>query len=149
MGGRIRAALRQCPKCKEVLAGGEQTYCRPCWAARSRQWRSENPEKSRESVRQNKLLLVEGGMTRGKAYDLAAYGLTPVQLNLMLAAQGNSCALCRESFRHGKRVAYNVDHDHATGRVRGLLCNTCNTGIGKFKDDPERLIAAAAYLRGE
>lgn len=59
----------------------------------------------------------------------------------MLVEQDGHCAICE---RETEKLC--IDHDHATGIVRGLLCVTCNTGLGKFKDDPERLRAAAVYL---
>nr|WP_246215170.1 endonuclease VII domain-containing protein [Modestobacter muralis] len=58
----------------------------------------------------------------------------------MLADQGGLCGLCRAA------PAAHVDHDHATGAVRDLLCFNCNGGLGQFKDDPALLRAAARYL---
>jgi hypothetical protein len=58
----------------------------------------------------------------------------------MLAAQGGLCAICRTA------PAVHVDHDHATGAVRALLCFNCNGGLGQFKDDPLLLHAAAYYV---
>lgn len=63
------------------------------------------------------------------------------ELETLLAEYDGHCVLCA---REAEKPC--VDHDHATGIVRGLLCSTCNTGLGKFGDDPERLRAAAAYL---
>jgi hypothetical protein len=74
------------------------------------------------------------------------YGLTPDQFATMLADQGGRCAICRADTPGGKG-GWHVDHNHDTNAVRGLLCHDCNLGVGQFGDDPDRLIAAAAYLR--
>ncbi len=73
------------------------------------------------------------------------YGLEPGQFDAMLAAQGGGCAICHEPASSDGRGLH-VDHDHETGRVRGLLCNSCNHGLGKFRDDPALLRAAIKYL---
>lgn len=65
----------------------------------------------------------------------------------LLAAQGGTCAICREpNIRHGQKRLH-VDHDHETGCIRGLLCYKCNVGLGNFNDNSFRLEAAIAYLR--
>jgi len=58
----------------------------------------------------------------------------------LLAEQGGLCAICREA------PAAHVDHDHATGRVRGLLCFNCNGALGQFRDRPDLMLRAYAYL---
>ena len=57
--------------------------------------------------------------------------------------QSGECAACQIDLL---QVKVCVDHDHKTNEVRGLLCNDCNHGLGKFKDDPESLMRAAQYL---
>lgn len=64
------------------------------------------------------------------------------ELRRMRSEQDNACAICR------RVTKLNVDHDHATGAIRGLLCVTCNTGLGKLGDDVENLRRALAYLGG-
>lgn len=61
----------------------------------------------------------------------------------MLAAQNNRCGICEKIFSGPPYV----DHDHATGKVRALLCNRCNLGIGHFYDDPALLQRAISYLQ--
>jgi hypothetical protein len=78
------------------------------------------------------------------------FGIGLDEYTEMLLAQKGVCAICGEpetSVRNGKLKALAVDHDHATGAVRGLLCGKCNPMIGYAQDDPERLEAGAAYLR--
>jgi len=81
---------------------------------------------------------------------LRIYGLTIAQYEAMLSAQGGTCAICRraEHVTDGKgnirRLA--VDHDHASGIVRSLLCRDCNVCIGTMRDDPDRMRAAAEYI---
>lgn len=79
------------------------------------------------------------------------YGMTVTEYAIMLDGQAGVCAICGHHETHAHHISgdsfrLSVDHEHATGKVRGLLCKSCNTGIGDFKDDPVRLRAAAAYL---
>lgn len=78
------------------------------------------------------------------------YGLTGEDYGRMLAAQGGVCEVCsRPEVRlrpDGTPTPLHVDHDHETGKVRSLLCYTCNSGLGSFADDPARLRAAADYI---
>lgn len=69
------------------------------------------------------------------------YGISIEQHDEMVKRQRSRCAIC------GRKCAkLHVDHDHETGRVRALLCRSCNTGLGKLGDSPERLREAAAYV---
>lgn len=73
------------------------------------------------------------------------YGITPEQFAERLAAQDGRCAICRTDTPGGKGD-WHVDHDHASGRIRGLLCHRCNLLLGNAGDDPARLQAAITYL---
>jgi hypothetical protein len=79
------------------------------------------------------------------------FGITPQQYNELLLKQGGVCAICGKKMGEvgevGKRKhSMYVDHDHQTGKVRGILCNRCNFGLGQFLDNPETLKKAAEYL---
>lgn len=60
------------------------------------------------------------------------YGMDLAQYDVLLAAQGGGCALCGV-VKYGRGYAFQVDHDHSTGRVRGLLCATCNMQLGIYE----------------
>ena len=64
----------------------------------------------------------------------------------MLAEQDGRCAVCRSTETGTRGEFFDIDHDHATGVVRGLLCRRCNLGVGHFRDNPARLRSAADYL---
>lgn len=73
------------------------------------------------------------------------YNLTKDQYWRMRARQGDRCAICNTVFGRGMQRCC-VDHDHADGKIRGLLCASCNTGIGHMRDNPALLYMAARYL---
>lgn len=79
------------------------------------------------------------------------YKLTRRDYDAMLVAQEGRCAICGTDQpgldRYGAPSMFSVDHDHATGKVRDLLCRQCNAGLGSFEDDPTLVAKAAAYLR--
>lgn len=101
---------------------------------------SQNPVKRREAVRRHD--------QKNRAYRYSAarrYGLTLEQVEKMLTDQSGNCKICKTVLKGGKKQA--IDHNHATGVVRGLLCTACNTALGKFKDSPDILELAALYVR--
>lgn len=72
------------------------------------------------------------------------FKISDAEYEQRLSTQRGLCAICERPCKSGRRLA--VDHDHATGRVRGLLCAMCNTGIGKLGDTADALRKALAYL---
>ena len=81
-------------------------------------------------------------------------GITTDDFNALHAAQGGTCAICRNPETAGDRRTgiirrLTVDHDHTTGFVRGLLCRKCNTAIGIFQDNITLIEAAIDYLSAE
>lgn len=83
-----------------------------------------------------------------KAYAKRVYGLSLDDIEEMNKAQNYMCALCdiHISDLTGKKKKLCVDHDHVTGKVRGLLCESCNTVLGMAKDNTETLNRAVAYI---
>lgn len=115
--------------------------------AKLREKRRENPHPFREADRQRRLR--DPQMPRRKRLK-QHFGMTVEQYDEMLTCQGGRCAACGElpnSRLRGKTpISLAVDHCHATGRVRGLLCANCNAALGMVNDDPEKLEALMTYL---
>lgn len=99
-----------------------------------KKWCKENPEKRKEYARKSSL----------KCH----YGISIDEYNIMLKQQNNKCAIC-DSFVVGGGGGKNfyVDHNHITGKIRGLLCHKCNTSLGVFKDSMELLLKTVAYFK--
>ncbi|WP_424870631.1 endonuclease VII domain-containing protein [Streptomyces sp. SAI-229] len=70
------------------------------------------------------------------------YGITEAESDELIASQGGICCICLAA------PAKHVDHCHETGRVRGVLCFSCNAALGQFKDRPDAIRRAAAYVEG-
>lgn len=126
------------------MRSGLSSYCKNCISAKGREWKEANGDRRRERSR-----LYNSSPSRQRAYrDWAyqrRYGITLLEYEEMLKRQGGVCAICCEKCSRNDHLA--VDHDHETGRVRGLLCEKCNRGLGRFQDRPELLERGGAYLR--
>ncbi len=87
-----------------------------------------------------------GGMSGGSIHMYKSYSLTVEEYEALFQAQGGRCAVCRKEpgEQGGKRLS--VDHDHVTGRNRGLICQACNIAIGIVSERPEVLRAMAEYI---
>ena len=131
---------KQCKRCLQTKAledyylnketkDGRHTHCKECAKKISADRRANHPEKSKQSQR--------------RAHLKYTFGITEADYEDMLYKQGGKCGICG-SVSNGKRLA--IDHDHETGRVRGLLCQQCNTALGLFKDQVELLKKAIDYL---
>lgn len=90
-----------------------------------------------QAQRQKKQYIATGGAAR-------RHGLTAREHEELWESQGKRCALCRKDLVSLSSGV--IDHDHTTGRVRGILCTGCNTALGQFGDSPERLARAIEYL---
>lgn len=84
-----------------------------------------------------------------KSQRIKKYDLSLEDYQNMFLTQKGKCAICGYSDVSIKNFFPMVDHDHETGRVRGLLCMNCNNGLGKFKDDINLLKSAILYLGGD
>lgn len=150
--------MKKCGKCKKTLewsefdknpskSDGLNGTCKKCRSARvindrdrkaiyAQGWVRDN----RERDQRNKVEWNKKNPGYFRDLKLKKYGLTTEKFEALLEAQGHACAICRHV---GK---LNIDHDHATGKVRALLCHKCNAGIGLLNESPELLRVAANYL---
>jgi len=133
--------LKRCCRCLEIrpvdkfsqrkttrkahLAGEVLSYCKECLCAIRKE--KQGPE----------------------AHWYNTYGLAPEDVRAMKQEQDFKCAICCEAPKPSRGGYYEwyVDHDHKTNKVRGLVCQHCNTMLGFAKDNPEILEAGAKYLR--
>lgn len=86
--------------------------------------------------------------TNGKRL-LECYGLSLEQWNEMFIKQNGCCAVCLRHQTEVPKQRLQVDHNHETGKIRGLLCGPCNMAIGLFRDDTHSLSKAIQYLNGK
>ena len=108
-------------------------YCSRGCAVKN--WSEKNPKRRAELNRR---------------HNASRYGLTVEGLDFLTEEQGGKCAVCRQPppGDRGTAAALHIDHCHATGKVRALLCSKCNTAIGLMNDSPTLLREAAQYLEG-
>jgi allantoicase len=124
---------KKCPNCgllksldefpnNRATKDGKANYCKPCHNRR---------------MTEIKKRLYGGG---ANFLRIRRYGIDTAAFKQMVDEQGGLCAICL------KAPAVHLDHDHLTGKIRGVLCFSCNRGLGKFGDSPLILRRAAAYV---
>lgn len=123
---------KKCSDCKETKEvaffythkrDGYQSKCKECASKRGKEWFANNPDKVRRNT-------------------LKYYGITQEDFEALFKEQQGKCAIC---LTESKKIL-NVDHCHTTGKVRGLLCFSCNTLLGTAKDSVKTLNNAIKYL---
>jgi hypothetical protein len=117
---------------------------------RAKEQRKLNPEKYRDYDRKRKaknpdhIRAINKKSNDKRRHE--KFGLPQGWYTTQYEKQNGSCAICYGQ-QEGKPKDFAIDHNHSTGQIRGLLCNRCNTSIGKFKEDPEILLNAIKYLK--
>ena len=134
---------------------GQYKSCRSCKTAERKAWRRRNPAKVAEySARYKTLHPDRVKISRAKQLAKAnaefarastLYGMARAEI-LSIYENQQTCEICNAAQSRGKRKRLTIDHDHATGEFRGLLCAGCNRAIGLFQDDPIRMLAAVRYI---
>ena len=137
--------MKVCTKCGELKPLSEYSHkrpkgrkpglqprCKSCAKQDTNDWKIKNEHRRRE------------------LYLQRTYGISENEYNAMILSQNNSCIICGKEFSSiWGADAPVVDHCHITGKVRGILCNECNRGLGYFHDNKEALMNAINYLSNE
>lgn len=139
--------LKTCPRCgvekpiedfgvARKRANGRSSWCKTCHREYDREWKSRNPERVRASYRRKSLK--------------KRYGITAHDYERLHESQGGLCAICGQPERlpdaSGQPRRLAVDHDKATGLVRGLLCRLCNQRLGAIGDNREGISRFLRYV---
>jgi hypothetical protein len=140
-------SLKKCNRCLEEFPTTREyfytskrnndnlTYiCIKCTKKKVKKWREENDEYNKKKKR---------------IYHLeTTYGITIDEYNKFFEQQKGRCKICGKHQKNFKN-ALHVDHDHKTGKIRGLLCGNCNRTLGYFNENPLIFIKMAKYVRNE
>jgi len=122
---------------RKSLKRGYHSWCKECEKIASKKRYKPKPKKKRQPYNKHKALI------RMLKYR---YNLTYDEYVELYNKQNGKCAICKTSKQLGSNSGLLVDHCHKTNKVRGLLCNNCNSGIGKLQDDINILYSAIKYL---
>lgn len=128
----------------EVIARAKIRNAKPAHKIRRKLYKKteRGKEAERRYIERNRERLFEN---RYKSRVRRLYGLTYEQYQEILEKQNGACAICLKEQREASKRLH-IDHDHVTGKVRGLLCTKCNMGIGLFGDNVDLLDKATKYL---
>lgn len=146
----FESGLKVCSKCNEKksltcfsfnkgASDGLSSHCTICKVEWLRQYRKTPEGGSRHKLNKRKYNAKNSGITARK-FRARALGVSPEAFDTILRLQGFKCAICQKDNPNC------LDHCHATGKVRGVLCHKCNTAIGSLGDSEQNLMRAILYL---
>lgn len=155
---------KQCTKCKEIkevcnfyrVRGKEglRSHCKECILTAQRlrysvdeEYKISKNEKVRRKWHEDPQLWSARQLTTRKSHLKRHYNMSLIEYALRFKEQNECCAICNTHYSLVPHKQLMVDHCHKSGKVRELLCDFCNTALGKFKDDPAILEKAAEYIR--
>lgn len=131
--------MRQQATCHPERFNKAYGLCTACYA-KQKYWK--DPEKFRAGVRKYRANNLEKAKRcQANSYRKTTYGISLAEFEAMAAAQNNECSICHID----KGETLHIDHDHDTGKVRGLLCSNCNRNLGWYEKKAE---AIKQYLNG-
>ena len=158
--------MKKCTKCKvekDLSEFAKDKYnpdgltyrCKECRNVHYNDFYKKNPEKQKQkndSQKENRQKFYssdKGIISSRKAHLKRCFGITLEQYNKLSELQNHVCAICNSPETHYRNSVLSVDHNHQTGKIRGLLCSTCNRALGLFKDNRKNLINAIKYLKND
>lgn len=132
---------------KSDAKDGLRSTCKSCNSEESKKWGKQNKNRSykiHKNYRESNPEKIKE-IQRNTKYKLN-YGITTADFEKLYSSQGEKCEICKKST---DKISTNmcVDHDHDTGKVRGILCRKCNSALGLFTDNEEILENAISYLK--
>lgn len=137
------------------VKGKKRSECRLCRNNRIRKKNSEyNIDKEKFKKSKKRYYMSDKGKAQSRRQNLKKFfSITVQEYDKLNKIQNNLCKICLQpetkiNYRTGKINRLSIDHCHKTRKIRGLLCVTCNMGLGHFKDNPLLLQRALDYLKG-
>ncbi len=167
-----RKVTKTCTKCKQEkdvnefyhadrCKDGVRGACKECRKVQTANYRKTHPDKIKEGKKKwyaknglqyctEKRQAYKNDPTKANAQSRKSkYGITEEEFQKLLTLQGGVCACCGRpeiSIQYNKLRSLSVDHDHRTGRVRGLLCSKCNTALGLLDENIDKCYMLINYI---
>lgn len=165
--GDIFLYMKKCTRCEKFLdddqfykrnksKDGLSYYCRTCCKQQGYEYYHANPklynDRSHKNYRRLKVKDPDFNKKRyqnqQRSFHLKKnFGLSETDYQNLFILQNGVCAICQEPNK--SKIHFAVDHNHVSGKIRGLLCYSCNTGLGKFKENVETMNRAIMYLKSQ
>lgn len=129
-------------------ADGYDRKCKACRKAEYKKWYTSPKGQAKVKAYCKSYNAIPKNKVRSRYFRIAKkFGISKKDFDIMLKNQNNACAICKKEEYDPRHKYLSVDHNHSTGKVRGLLCNNCNKALGQFKECPTIMLNAISYIK--